>query len=35
MKLEDFIIVLGGIDGLMTMILKFVGICACIKYLLG
>jgi len=34
MKLEDFVIVLGGIDGMMTMLIKLLGICVCVKYLM-
>jgi hypothetical protein len=34
MKLPELMIILASLDGLMTMILKLLGICVCVKYLM-
>ena len=33
--MKEIMIIVAGIDELMTMILKLLGICVCIKYLWG
>jgi hypothetical protein len=34
MKLSELMIILAGLDGAMEMILKLLGICVCVKYLM-